>query len=393
MDFMVHTKHAPEGFCSFPDFRVKGNRNVDSTSGARFRGKVGSKSRSVIVHMGCKASLLVLPGPRPRKQRRNCVFAVSKVESFSSNGKMQHTEQIPHGHLDGTESSSVTNHSSRSFEEFECNNHLRKLVRNGELEEGFKFLESMVNQGDIPDVIACTSLIRGFCKIGKTRKATRVMDILEGSGAVPDVITYNVLISGYCKSGEIDNALRVLDRMSIAPDVVTFNTILRTLCDSGKLKQAMEVLHQQLQRELIDGLSKMGQTERAVGLLNEMRGKGLKPDIITYSSLVGGLSREGKVDEAIKFLHDLERLGVRPNAITYNSIMLGLCKAKQTSRAIDFLAYMVSRECKPTEATYTILIEGIANEGLAKEALELLNQLCSRGVVKKSSAEQVAVRM
>ena len=73
--------------------------------------------------------------------------------------------------------------------------------------------------------------------------------------------------------------------------------------------------------------------------------------------------------------------------------MLGLCKAKQAGRAIDFLAYMVSKGCQPTEATYTILIEGIAYEGLAKEALELLNELCYRGVVKKSSAEQVAIKM
>jgi pentatricopeptide repeat protein len=73
--------------------------------------------------------------------------------------------------------------------------------------------------------------------------------------------------------------------------------------------------------------------------------------------------------------------------------MFGLCKAQQTDRAIDFLAYMISKGCKPTEVSYTILIEGIANEGLAKEALELLNELCSRGVVKKSSAEQVVVRL
>ena len=106
-----------------------------------------------------------------------------------------------------------------------------------------------------------------------------------------------------------------------------------------------------------------------------------------------GLSREGKVDEAIKFFHELEGLGVWPHVITYNAVMLGLCKACQTDRAIDFLAYMVAMRCKPTEATYTILIEGIAYEGLAKEGLVLLLELCSRGVVKKTSAEQVVLKL
>ncbi|KAI4366522.1 hypothetical protein MLD38_022392 [Melastoma candidum] len=73
--------------------------------------------------------------------------------------------------------------------------------------------------------------------------------------------------------------------------------------------------------------------------------------------------------------------------------MFSLCKRNQTDRAIDFLAYMVSRQCRPTEVTYTILIEGIAQEGLSKEALSLLSELCTRGVVKKCSADEVAVRM
>ncbi|KAJ7965867.1 Pentatricopeptide repeat-containing protein [Quillaja saponaria] len=172
-----------------------------------------------------------------RDGRRSCGFGGrvwDKTGSGFSSVTLQHIERIPQGNPNGLESESSNGvYSSRIFEEFESNNNLRQLVRNGQLDEGFKFLETMVYHGDIPDIIACTSLIRGYCKIGKTRKATRVMEILEESGPVPDVITYNVLISGYCKSEEIDKALLVLERMSVAPDVVTYNTILRNLCDSG----------------------------------------------------------------------------------------------------------------------------------------------------------------
>ncbi|KAF2323884.1 hypothetical protein GH714_003693 [Hevea brasiliensis] len=112
----------------------------------------------------------------------------------------------------------------------------------------------------------------------------------------------------------------------------------------GKVDAAVEILNQQSSK----GCS---------SVLNEMWAKGLKPDIVSFSSLIGGLSREGKFDGAIKFFHDLEGFGVKPNAITYNSIMLGLCKAQQTDCAIDFLVYMVSRGFNPTGVSYAILIE------------------------------------
>ena len=58
---------------------------------------------------------------------------------------------------------SHTSNSSSNIKEHETNNHFRCLVRNGELEDGFKILENMVYKGEIPNIILCGSLIRGFC--------------------------------------------------------------------------------------------------------------------------------------------------------------------------------------------------------------------------------------
>ena len=124
-------------------------------------------------------------------------FAVLRVYTFSSDGKLSHTEKIQRDHLSG---GSHASNSSSNIEEHESNNHFHRLVRNGELEDGFKFLEIMVYKGEIPDIISCASFIRGFCRIGKTRKADRVTEILEQSRVVLDIITYNVSISGYYKN-------------------------------------------------------------------------------------------------------------------------------------------------------------------------------------------------
>ena len=281
-----------EQVCSFHHFHITRARVSDNSISRPF---VLYPDSSVSHHFS------KLKATRSRKRLENRVSAVSKSEASGLNGRLQQIVSTPNGDLNviGMESSPIGVNGSRSFEEFASNIHLRKLVRNGELEEGLKFLERMIYQGDIPDVIACTSLIRGFCRSGKTKKATRIMEILENSGAVPDVITYNVLIGGYCKSGEIDKALEVLERMSVAPDVVTYNTILRSLCDSGKLKEAMEVLDRQLQREcypdvitytiLIEATCNDSGVGQAMKLLDEMRKKGCKPDVVTYNVLINGI--------------------------------------------------------------------------------------------------------
>ena len=64
---------------------------------------------------------------------------------------------------------------------------------------------------------------------------------------------------------------------------------------------------------IIDGLLKVGKTDLALELLEEACTKGLKPNLITFTSVEGGLSRKGKVHEAIQNFRFLEGLGIRLN--------------------------------------------------------------------------------
>ncbi|KAF3795866.1 hypothetical protein EJ110_NYTH02957 [Nymphaea thermarum] len=73
-----------------------------------------------------------------------------------------------------------------NMDDSESNEVVRRLVRNGQLPEALTVLENMAGNGEMPDIIPCTSLIRGFCKMGQTKKATKVLDIIDGSGAQYD---------------------------------------------------------------------------------------------------------------------------------------------------------------------------------------------------------------
>lgn len=265
-----------------------------------------------VYNMACKPHLFVLPddirvigfrkpkGTWSRKHLGSCVFAVSKYENSGMKSNPHHSGRFSKGPLTGVESSANGINASQNFMEFEIH-RLRRLIRNGELEEGSNFLEYITDKGNMPDVIACTALIREFCKIGRTKNATRVMDILEKSGAVIDVTSYNVLISGYCKSGETEEALWVLDRMSVAPNAATYDTILCSLCERGKLKQAMEVFHRQLQSKCF-------------------------PDVVTCTVLIDATCKENGVGQAMKLFNELRRKGCKPDVVTYNVLIKGICK-------------------------------------------------------------------
>lgn len=282
----MSTSSAQEGFCLIQQFHREYKRGNKLDVSCRTSGSISSK----------------IPLGSRKRNRLVLVSAASKVESSGLNGRAQKFETLSSGYSNSNGNGHYSSvNSSFALEDVESNNHLRQMVRTGELEEGFKFLENMVYHGNVPDIIPCTTLIRGFCRLGKTRKAAKILEILEGSGAVPDVITYNVMISGYCKAGEINNALSVLDRMSVSPDVVTYNTILRSLCDSGKLKQAMEVLDRMLQRDCY-------------------------PDVITYTILIEATCRDSGVGHAMKLLDEMRDRGCTPDVVTYNVLVNGICK-------------------------------------------------------------------
>ena len=153
MDLVVPMNQTHDRFYSF--HCVHKNHRLGWRIGARFCSNliyVGHKDRFLVLYVDDGNGLSKQEGFR--KQRRNWVFAVSRrVEAVSSKSQLSNSRKTQLGR----------GNSSQSFEEGLSNSHLRGLVRNGDLEEGFKHLVSMVYRGYIPDIITRTSLICGFC--------------------------------------------------------------------------------------------------------------------------------------------------------------------------------------------------------------------------------------
>ncbi|PWA41501.1 tetratricopeptide repeat (TPR)-like superfamily protein [Artemisia annua] len=67
-----------------------------------------------------------------------------------------------------------------------------------------------------------------------------------------------------------------------------------------------------------------GRFEEAIGVVFDMVGESMSPDLLTYKTIVEGLCREGRVDDAFDLLEEFRNKDSFMNEKTYKSLLNGL---------------------------------------------------------------------
>nr|GLL18339.1 pentatricopeptide repeat-containing protein At1g09900 [Ipomoea trifida] len=113
------------------------------------------------------------------KPRRNKVFALSRIETIRSNGRVSRVEKGSYGQ---GENELIMSHN------FESNNSLRRL--------------KMPKHGCTPNALSYNPLVHAFCKEKKMDRAIEYLEVMVSRGCYPNIVTYNSLLSGLCKDGK-----------------------------------------------------------------------------------------------------------------------------------------------------------------------------------------------
>ncbi|XP_039173515.1 pentatricopeptide repeat-containing protein At2g36240-like [Eucalyptus grandis] len=153
----------------------------------------------------------------------------------------------------------------------------------------------MKEKGCSPDVVSFNTLIRGFfrerkfedaiamayemielgCQLSSVTCEILVDGLCTEDGNIPSLIACTTLVEGLRKQKKREDALALMENMlkeGIVPDIVTFNCLLEDLSDIGKTVEANK-------------LRLLAQS------------KGLEPDGRMYRILVSGFTRERKRKE------------------------------------------------------------------------------------------------
>ncbi|KAL8498802.1 hypothetical protein ACS0TY_021943 [Phlomoides rotata] len=157
------------------------------------------------------------------------------------------------------------------------------------------------------------------------------------------------------------------------PSVVDFNKLLGALVKMKHHSAALHLFDRMLERDApvdlctfniaIDCFCHVNHVDFAFAILGNLVKRGIRPGVVTFSTLIKGLFLEGKVAEAQKlFLKLLREKICDLNEVTYLILINGLCKAGHTLRARDLLLILEKGRCKPDIKAYNTVIDSLCKD-------------------------------
>merc|ERR1719436_897407 len=101
-------------------------------------------------------------------------------------------------------------------------------------------------------------------------------------------------------------------------------------------------------------------------------GRGVNPDLITYSILIKANCDSHRLEEAFKLLETMLEYGLRPDEVVFNNLLGGCCKESNAELGKRLYKEMVAAGVRPSNATFSILIRLYSQCKLLDEAVEML---------------------
>ncbi|XP_031283423.1 pentatricopeptide repeat-containing protein At1g62680, mitochondrial-like [Pistacia vera] len=151
------------------------------------------------------------------------------------------------------------------------------------------------------------------------------------------------------------------------PNEITCSTLIGGLCKTGKLIVAIKFLE-----EMVNGNKEFGvicrpnielnkEVSEALSLYREMISEGIRPDVITYSTLLIGFFLIANVKDAQNLVGEMQLNDAFPNSWTYSIVIDELCKNECVLEALEMFNALVNN-------TIAVSIEGLSSliDGLCK---------------------------
>lgn len=155
-----------------------------------------------------------------------------------------------------------------------------------------------------------------------------------------------------------------MESFGVKPDVVTFSTLMNAWSAAGLMDKCREIF-------------------------DDMVEAGIEPDAQAYSILAKGYVRSGEPEKAEALLATMEEQGMRPNVVIFTTIISGWCSAGDMERAMKILERMREFQVGANIRTFETLIWGYGETKQPWKAEELLRAMEEAGVPPKKTTLQL----
>eukprot|EP00803_Ostreobium_quekettii_P002863 evm.model.scf_2500.1 EVM.evm.TU.scf_2500.1 scf_2500:7276-10483(-) len=134
---------------------------------------------------------------------------------------------------------------------------------------------------------------------------------------------------------------------------------------------------------------KANEMDLALDVYHQMLREGCTPNLVTYNTLIDIYGKTGQWAKAIEVLDTLDRQNIQPEVRTYNTVISACNRSGQPEQALHVYERMLGKDVKPSATTYTALISAYGKKGLVDKALEIFQDMvrrgCERNVITYSS--------
>ncbi|XP_052107330.1 pentatricopeptide repeat-containing protein At3g04130, mitochondrial [Arachis duranensis] len=232
------------------------------------------------------------------------------------------------------------------------------------------FLEEMHEVG-LVTLNTIAKAMRRFVGAGQWEDAVRIFDSLESLGLEKNTESMNLLLDTLCKEEFVEQAREIFLELKqhIAPNAYTFNIFIHGWC-------------------------KVRRVDEAQWTIQEMKGHGCHPCVISYSTIIQCYCQEQNFDRVYELLDEMQAHGCSPNVVTYTTIMSALAKAEKFEEALQVVERMRSVGCKPDTLFYNSFIYTLGRAGKVDDAMFVFKvTMPNDGVVPNTSTYNSMISM
>lgn len=238
-------------------------------------------------------------------------------------------------------------------------------------------------------------VMRRFAGAGLWEDAVRTFDELENLGLEKNTETMNLLLDTLCKEGKVEQAREIFLALKphISPNSHTFNIFIYGWCKLDRVDEAHWTIQEMKghgARPCVISYSivvhcycRLHDFSNVHKLLDEMHSRGCSPNVVTYSTVMNYLAKAERFDEALQIPERMKSVGCRPDTLFYNSLIHVMGRAGRVRDAVYvFEVEMPGNGVSQNTSTYNSMISMFCHHGKEQEALSLLDEMDSSGTCK-----------
>jgi pentatricopeptide repeat protein len=285
-----------------------------------------------------------------RKEIRNMHDILSEKSNLLYDNVMEKADA--HNYMKLLDSSFEGFFFKREFSIKNFNYYLQVLVRQDRTTECEEAIKKMQELGIIPDEESYVQLLTVYARNKDIQNSERVFEIIE-SKYVPNKMAYNSLLLAYAKNkktAESEAIIREMKEKGIKPDIICYTTLIHAFNLAKQYNKCWDLYDEAVLENETDEF------------------------LISYMIRIAATDRN--VSQALNLWDFMELKGFTKNIMNYNSLLKALStKEEYARRTLDEFMKIKALGIKPDRYTYSYVIKSCIHFGDIETANNTLKEM------------------